>query len=239
MATKQWLADNPKVLGYLPKTVHDQLQEFKAEQGVSVSRALTMILESYFELESFKPSTDTCTDKRLSNLEQQVAAIKVTVDQLSKQTSPIEDVVTVEEIPVEEPSSPTNTSQSRILRFNKSAIIPANSPLSSEKKESTNKSQSTFTTRSQPNSSSEEPPIYKTVRIPRSQSVESEEQVEKDSQTAGSDIEITSSQAQEPSTDNSSTSLSKSKLQLGGRKIQNFFKGFSPPSLKPSDQNQD
>lgn len=236
MATKQWLVENPKVLGYLPKNIYDQLQEFKAEQKVSVSRALTMILENYFELESFEPPADSCTDGRLTNLEQQVAAIKVAVNQLANHPSSSEDVVAAEETSAEQPSSTTDDLQPRILRFSKNAIIPANSSSSLEKKENTNKSQPTVTKRSHQDSSSEEPPIYKTVRIPRDQSVVSEEATE---QTATNTETTSSQQSKEHSEDNLQPPLPKSRFQLGGRKVQKFFKGFSPPSLKPSDQDQD
>ena len=43
--------ENPKVSGYIPQVVFDQLMQFKAERGVvSVSQAVTTILEEYFGL---------------------------------------------------------------------------------------------------------------------------------------------------------------------------------------------
>ena len=42
--------ENPKVSGYIPQSVYDQLIKFKAERGLSVSQAVTTILEEYFGL---------------------------------------------------------------------------------------------------------------------------------------------------------------------------------------------
>ena len=42
--------ENPKVSGYIPQVVYDQLMTFKAERGLSVSQAVTAILEEYFGL---------------------------------------------------------------------------------------------------------------------------------------------------------------------------------------------
>ena len=42
--------ENPKVSGYIPQVVFDQLMQFKAERGLSVSQAVTTILEEYFGL---------------------------------------------------------------------------------------------------------------------------------------------------------------------------------------------
>ena len=42
--------ENPKVSGYIPQPVYDQLMQFKAERSLSVSQAVTTILEEYFGL---------------------------------------------------------------------------------------------------------------------------------------------------------------------------------------------
>ena len=42
--------ENPKVSGYIPQAVFDQLMQFKSERGLSVSQAVTAILEEYFGL---------------------------------------------------------------------------------------------------------------------------------------------------------------------------------------------
>ena len=43
--------ENPKVSGYIPQVVYDQLMQFKSERGLSsVSQAVTAILEEYFGL---------------------------------------------------------------------------------------------------------------------------------------------------------------------------------------------
>ena len=42
--------ENPKVSGYIPQVVFDKLIQFKAERGLSVSQAVTAILEEYFGL---------------------------------------------------------------------------------------------------------------------------------------------------------------------------------------------
>ena len=40
--------ENPKVSGYIPQVVYDHLMQFKSERGLSVSQAVTAILEEYF-----------------------------------------------------------------------------------------------------------------------------------------------------------------------------------------------
>ncbi len=42
--------ENPKVSGYIPQAVFDQLMQFKSDRGLSVSQAVTAILEEYFGL---------------------------------------------------------------------------------------------------------------------------------------------------------------------------------------------
>ena len=42
--------ENPKVSGYIPQVVYDQLMQFKSERGLSVSQAVTAILEEHFGL---------------------------------------------------------------------------------------------------------------------------------------------------------------------------------------------
>ena len=44
--------DNPKVSGYVPQAVYDRLIQFKDEQGVSVSQAVTIVLAEYFGIET-------------------------------------------------------------------------------------------------------------------------------------------------------------------------------------------
>ena len=42
--------ENPKVSAYVPQPIYDHLLEFKSERGLSVSQAVTAILEDYFGL---------------------------------------------------------------------------------------------------------------------------------------------------------------------------------------------
>lgn len=42
--------DNPKISSYVPQAVYDQLMTFKASRGLSISQAVTAILEEYFGL---------------------------------------------------------------------------------------------------------------------------------------------------------------------------------------------
>lgn len=57
--------DNPKVSGYVPQAVYDQVMTFKANRGhASVSQALTAILEEYFGLGKVDDTT-----RRLEELE--------------------------------------------------------------------------------------------------------------------------------------------------------------------------
>lgn len=42
--------ENPRVAGYVPKEVFDRLMDFRKEQDISVSQALTIILAEYFKV---------------------------------------------------------------------------------------------------------------------------------------------------------------------------------------------
>ena len=42
--------ENPKVSSYVPQAIYDRLLAFKSERGLSVSQAVTAILEEYFGL---------------------------------------------------------------------------------------------------------------------------------------------------------------------------------------------
>ena len=61
--------ENPKVSGYIPQAVYDQLMSFKAEHGLSVSQAITAILEEHFGLKKADATT-----QRLESVEGKSAA---------------------------------------------------------------------------------------------------------------------------------------------------------------------
>lgn len=90
MASEQWHQDNPKILSYAPKAVHQRLQEFSVERRTSVSKAVTLILEEYFELEPKQPlssKNDFQRDAKLRNLKQEVEDLTSKVAELTSQLS--------------------------------------------------------------------------------------------------------------------------------------------------------
>jgi len=90
MASEQWHQDNPKILSYAPKAVHQRLQEFSVERKTSVSKAVTLILEEYFELEPKQPlssKNDFQQDAKLRNLKQEVENLTSKVAELTNQLS--------------------------------------------------------------------------------------------------------------------------------------------------------
>lgn len=90
MASEQWHQDNPKILSYAPKAVHQRLQEFSVERKTSVSKAVTLILEEYFELEPKQPlssKNDFQQDAKLKNLKQEVENLTSKVAELTSQLS--------------------------------------------------------------------------------------------------------------------------------------------------------
>ncbi len=68
--------ENPKVSGYVPQAVYDQLIEFKNARAFnSVSLALTAALQEFFRLApSTAPALSTTDNKRLEELEGKLPA---------------------------------------------------------------------------------------------------------------------------------------------------------------------
>ena len=67
--------NNPKVSGYVPRDVYDRFIQFKDEQGVSISQAVTIVLAEYFEIKTevdAPVSVGGVTLARLEALEHQV-----------------------------------------------------------------------------------------------------------------------------------------------------------------------
>lgn len=87
MASRQWLKDNPKVLAYVPRPVYQRLKVFIKERKVSVSKAVTLILEAYFELEPEQPlaSDEVQRDAKLDKLEQELKELTAQVAELHQQ----------------------------------------------------------------------------------------------------------------------------------------------------------
>lgn len=70
--------DNPKVSGYVPQNVYDRLIQFKDEQGVSISQAVTIVIAEYFGIETqidVSASVGGVTLARLEALENQVSQL--------------------------------------------------------------------------------------------------------------------------------------------------------------------
>lgn len=66
--------DNPKVQGYVPQAVYDRLNEFKDHHGLkSLSQAVTVALESFFEL-SNSPVNQNKSNSRLEAIEEKSQA---------------------------------------------------------------------------------------------------------------------------------------------------------------------
>lgn len=70
--------ENPKVSGYVPQAVYDRLIEFKDQQGVSISQAITIVLAEYFGIETevdAPVAVGGVTLARLEALEKQVSQL--------------------------------------------------------------------------------------------------------------------------------------------------------------------
>ena len=70
--------DNPKVSGYVPQAIYDRLIQFKDEQGVSISQAITIVLAEYFGIETEIDApvpVGGVTLARLEALEKQVSQL--------------------------------------------------------------------------------------------------------------------------------------------------------------------
>lgn len=80
MPTDEWFKANPKISGYTTPAIHDRLNQFAKERGVSVSQALTIALAEYFGMEQqVKQSSSVggLSLVRFQELEQQVQDLKI------------------------------------------------------------------------------------------------------------------------------------------------------------------
>ena len=105
--------DNPKVSGYVPQAIYDRLIQFKDEQGVSVSQAITIVLAEYFEIETdidVSASVGGVTLARLESLECQVKDLQKRISAFS--ISPESDSELISNLP----SSPLRKNQTELAR---------------------------------------------------------------------------------------------------------------------------
>ena len=71
--------DNPKVSGYVPQAVYNRLIQFKDEQGISISQAVTIVLAEYFGVETeidMPTFVGGVTLARVNDLEEKVAQLQ-------------------------------------------------------------------------------------------------------------------------------------------------------------------
>lgn len=70
MPTNQWFQENPKVSAYIPKALHQRLEEWMEHKGVKkVSQAITQILEEHLGVTSSSPNQTNLEPSRLETLE--------------------------------------------------------------------------------------------------------------------------------------------------------------------------
>lgn len=70
MPTNQWFQENPKVSAYIPKDLHQQLEDWMEDKGIKkVSQALTLILEEYLRVDQSSSKWSTSDLSRLEALE--------------------------------------------------------------------------------------------------------------------------------------------------------------------------
>jgi hypothetical protein len=173
MASRQWLKDNPKVLGYVSKTVHQHLQGFSIRHNVSVSRALTLILEEYFELEpDFQSSPDDVRrDTKIEILEQELENLRAKVDELThqlseKQQGETKSTQSGRATQGEQTPKPFKVREFKIRR--EGAEVDNQTQPSDEARKQTKDSPSFFDAPPQdPPSTNEKIPIHKTTPMPR------------------------------------------------------------------------
>lgn len=73
--------NKPKVLAYLPMLAHERLVQFQHEHGLSMSQAVTLVVEDYFGLR--QEALEDSVHARLTRLEDVVAKLSDLPDQLS------------------------------------------------------------------------------------------------------------------------------------------------------------
>lgn len=248
MGSRQWLQDNPKVISYVPKHVHQQLQEFAKEQDISISKAVIFIMEEYFELkidQSFS-SNSSEQETRIRNIEQKIEELESQI--LNNQPTELNNQPTKDQRGETESTQKNEPSKAPKNKFvlSTSPEEPVDQTVPSNKaKEDYSQEQKTisdyFSKPSQDSFTTQEEniPISATTRMPRG-SGESGENIRMNSSKNKNSSSNRNHQSKEKeSSDNSSVSSSKGFLGglFSGGKLIASNKDGSPtsrPALPPS-----
>ena len=168
MASRQWLKDNPKVLGYVPQPIHQQLQRFTVEHDVSFSKALTLILETYFELApEVLPAPAQSHDAKLLSLEQEVKALRTQVDALHHSSKQAEATASLQErdsMQRDEPRRSLNTKNCKISRPGVEALSQMTTT-EEPQKQNHMVDRSSQKTQAAPDTQEEKIPLYQTTSM--------------------------------------------------------------------------
>ena len=90
MPSNEWLKNNPKITGSIPKALKDKLQNFSKDQNISISEALRIILENYFSETKFSTSSQLLTQSSQPVLNSIEDRLKYLETQIQKHSDIIE-----------------------------------------------------------------------------------------------------------------------------------------------------
>ena len=86
MPSDEWLKNNPKITGNIPKALKGKLQSFSKNKNISISEALRIILESHFNQTEFSTSSqllDQSSQPVLNSIEERLKSVETQVQEHS------------------------------------------------------------------------------------------------------------------------------------------------------------
>ncbi len=86
MPSNEWLENNPKITGNIPKDLKNKLQSFSKDKNISISEALRIILESHFNQSEFSTSSqlsDKSSQLVLNSIEERLKSVETQIQKHS------------------------------------------------------------------------------------------------------------------------------------------------------------
>ena len=86
MPSDEWLKNNPKITGNIPKALKGKLQNFSKNKNISISEALRIILESHFNQTEFSTSSqllDKSSQPVLDSIEERLKSVEIQIQEHS------------------------------------------------------------------------------------------------------------------------------------------------------------